>query len=120
MKGMRKATTDLFPFQTLDVYRAARELVVVVEKGAIRDAELRDQATRAAKSVLLRLAEGLPLDAPGMRRKYFREAYGSLHELVAAVDVAGALGALDETIVADATALALRVRRMLSGLERRS
>ena len=113
---MRTTPTDLFAFQKLNVYRAARELVLVVERGGIRDAELRDQATRAAKSVLLRLAEGLPLDAPGMRQKYFRESYGSLHELVAAIDVAGALGALDESVVARAMGLALSVKRMLRGL----
>jgi four helix bundle protein len=100
----------------LNVYRQARELVVLVERGQIRDGELRDQATRAAKSVLLRLAEGLPLDAPGMRQKYFREANGSLHELVAAVDVAGALGSLDDDTVERVMVLALGVKRMLRGL----
>ena len=116
--GMRRPTTDRFLFQSMNVYRDARELVVVVEKGCIRDAELRDQATRAAKSVLLRLAEGLPLDAPGMRLKYFREAYGSLHELVAAVDMAGALGVLDDGVVERALDLAVGVKRMLRGLMR--
>jgi four helix bundle protein len=103
----------------MDVYRAAKELVVVVQRGGIRDSELRDQATRAAKSVLLRLAEGLPMDAAGMRQKYFREADGSLHELVAAVDVASVLGVLDDESVSRAMALAFRVRGMLRGLMRR-
>ena len=115
---MRKPPTDRFSFQSLHVYRSARELVVVVQRGEIRDAELRDQATRAAKSVLLRLAEGLPLDAPGMRQIYFREAYGSLHELVAAVDVASALDVLDPSVVDHAMDLAVAVKRMLRGLMR--
>ena len=113
---MRNATSELFSFQKMNVYRAARELVVLVEQGGIRDSELRDQATRAAKSVLLRLAEGLPLDAPGMRQKYFRESYGSLHELVAAIDVADALDALDPSVVERAMVLAHSVKRMLRGL----
>jgi hypothetical protein len=51
-----------------------------------------------------------------MRQKYFREAYGSLHELVAAVDVAGALGVLDGGTVREAMQIALSVKRMLRGL----
>src|SRR5258708_7042216 len=60
-------TAVLFPFQNLDVYRVTRELVVLVEKAGIKDKELRDQATRAAKSTLLRLAEGLPHFGAGLR-----------------------------------------------------
>jgi hypothetical protein len=63
--------TDLLSFQKLDAYQVAKQIAVVVHKAGVRDAELRDQATRAAKSTFLRLAEGLPLTAPGMRRKYF-------------------------------------------------
>ena len=102
----------------LAVYQAARELIVVVERGAIRDAELRDQATRAAKSVLLRLAEGLPLKSPAMRQKFFSEAWGSLHEVAAAVDVAAAIGALDAAVAEQALDLAGQTRRLLSGLRR--
>src|SRR5258708_5952307 len=85
----------LFPFQLLDVYKVTRELVVLVEASGIRDRELRDQATRAAKSTLLRLAEGLPHRGAGLRGKYFAESQGSLHELMAAVDVAAAIGAME-------------------------
>jgi four helix bundle protein len=116
--GMSRPTTDRFAFQGLEIYRRARELVVVVQGAEIRDAELRDQATRAVKSVLLRLAEGLPMDAPGMRQKYFREANGSLHEVVAAIDVAGALGVIDGALVEQALDLAVEVKRMLRGLMR--
>jgi len=50
---------ETFPFQRLDVYVAARELAALVHTARIADAELRDQATRASKSVVLNLAEGL-------------------------------------------------------------
>ena len=108
----------LFPFQKLDVYQRARELVVMVERGVIRDRELRDQASRAAKSVLLRLAEGLPHFGQGLRGKYFAEAQGSLHELMAAIDVAAAMNKLDPKVARDATALGLRVRHMIGRLQR--
>ena len=57
------------PFQSLDVYVAARELAAVVHQARIANPELRDQATRAAKSVFLNLCEGLPSDSGPMRRK---------------------------------------------------
>ncbi len=56
------------PFQRLDVYLAAKELARRVHLARLGDAELRDQATRAAKSAFLCLAEGLPNDGPAMRR----------------------------------------------------
>jgi four helix bundle protein len=107
-----------FAFQRLDVYVAARELVVLVCSVGIGDKELRDQATRAAKSVLLRLAEGLPHRGQGLRSKYFAEAQGSLHELMAAVDVAAAMGAMEVEVANRATELGLRVRFMISRLQR--
>ena len=107
-----------FPFQRLDVYVAAKDLARRVHLAGIRDAELRDQATRAAKSAFLCLAEGLPNDGPAMRRKYFVEANNSLHETVAAVDLAAAVGALGEAEAATVQALGMRVKRMLRALMR--
>ncbi len=106
------------PFQMLDSYRVARELAAVVHRAGIRDPELRDQATRASKSAFLCLCEGLPSDRPSVRRKYFDEADGSLHEAVAAVDLAVAIGALEPAAAAEVQALGLRLRRMLRGLSR--
>src|SRR6266508_4423132 len=68
------------PFQRLDAYRIAKELVRRVHEAKITDAELRDQATRAAKRTFLGLCEGLPNDGQALRRKYFVEANASLHE----------------------------------------
>jgi hypothetical protein len=74
---------DELPFQKLDVYKAAEELARLVHEAQIRDAELRDQATRGAKSTFLGLCEGLPSDSSGVRRRHFEIANGSLHEVVA-------------------------------------
>src|SRR4051812_9944051 len=65
-----------FPFQRLDIYVEAKELARLVHEARIQDAELRDQATRVAKSTFLRLSEGLPfngrsavlLDLHGLRQ----------------------------------------------------
>jgi four helix bundle protein len=100
------------------VYRSARTLASLVHRAAIRDAELRDQATRAAKSAFLNLSEGLPDDRPAMRRKYFDQADGSLHETAGAVDLAEAIGAVGSRESAEIHAEALRLRAMLRGLLR--
>jgi four helix bundle protein len=102
----------------LDAYAAARELAARVHRARISDAELRDQATRAAKSAFLNLCEGLPDDRPSMRARAFRLADGSLHEAAGAVDLAGAIGALGEPEATAILAVAVRLRALLRGLMR--
>ena len=97
----------------LDIYRVSRELVVRVGALKIADRELREQATRAAASVLLQVSEGLPLEGQAARRKYFNEAKGSVCEVAAAVDVAAALGVARTEEVGEILVLASRVKRML-------
>ena len=109
---------ERFPFQRLDVYVLAKQLATLVHRLDIRDAELRDQATRAVKSTFLNLCEGLPDDRPAMRRKYFLQADGSLHETASAVDLAAAIGAAPQHCADEVLALASRVRAMLRGLLR--
>ncbi len=87
------ATT--FHFQRTQVYLAARAVAVIVHKANIRDSELRDQATRAAKSCFLNVSEGLPSKMSGVRRRHFATALGSLGEVCAALDLAEELGAVD-------------------------
>jgi hypothetical protein len=66
-------TNQTFTFQRLDIYIAARELAALVHRAGIADAELRDQATRASKSVFLGICEGLPNERPAMRNRYFTQ-----------------------------------------------
>jgi len=105
-------------FMQLDIYRVARELVVRVGALKIADRELREQATRAATSVLLQLSEGLPLEGQAARRKYFNEAKGSVCEVAAAVDVAAALGVARTEEVAEILVIAGLVKQMLWRLSR--
>ena len=111
-------TENLLGFQKLDVYIASKELARLVELAKIRDRELRDQATRAAKSCFLCLSEGLPNDGTAMRHKYFVESRNSLCETVAAIDLAAALGALRQDDADTIQELGFRVRRMLTALLR--
>ena len=108
----------LLPFQRLDVYQASKQLARRVHEASIRDAELRDQATRTSKSTFLGLCEGLPSSAAGIRRRHFDIANNSLHEVVGAVDLAEAIGAIDVELASDILALATRVKRMIRGLAR--
>jgi len=109
---------DELPMQRLDAYKVALELAKRVHEAGIRDSELRDQATRASKSTFLQLCEGLPLEAPGMRRKYFACANGSLHETIGAVDLARAIGAIESRDAVAVQVLGGRLKAMLRGLLR--
>jgi len=109
---------SILPFQKLDAYVVAKQLAKRTHEAGIRDCELRDQATRAAKSAFLGLCEGLPSDASGIRRRHFDIANNSLHELVGAVDLADAIGAVDGELAKELLSLAVRLKRMLRALPR--
>jgi four helix bundle protein len=104
--------------QKLDAYVVEREIAKKVHEAKIRDTELRDQATRAAKSCFLTLCEGLPNDGVAMRRKYFTESHNSLHEVVGAIDLAEAIGAVDSGLASQVQELAVRLKWMLRALLR--
>ena len=110
--------TSSIKMQKLDCYQVAKAIAVRVHEARISDTELRDQATRAAKSTFLRLAEGLPNEGAGMRRKYFVEANNSLHEVVAAVDLAAAIGAIEVAVAGEIIDLSARLKPMIRGLLR--
>src|SRR5580658_3443073 len=110
--------SNIIPMQRLDAYVVAKEIAKRVHEARIRDTELRDQATRAAKSCFLTLCEGLPNDGVAMRRKYFTESRNSLHEVVGAMDLAHAIGAVDGEVASEVQELAVRLRRMLGALLR--
>ncbi len=100
----------------LKVFGEALELLRIVHQGPIRDAELRDQANRAARSAALNIAEGAAV-GDGNRQKHFRIARGSAIETVAAYDLAEAIG---ETVPVDAVReRGATVVAMLTGLLRR-
>jgi four helix bundle protein len=109
---------SLLPFQKLDSYIVAKELAKRTHQAGIRDCELRDQATRAAKSAFLGLCEGLPSDSSGIRRRHFDIANNSLHELIGAVDLSDAVEAIDAAVAAELLSLAARLKRMLRALPR--
>ena len=53
-----------------------------------------------------------------MRRNDFDEALGSLHEVVAAVDLSAAIGAIDGKVADEIIGLSARLKPMIRGLVR--
>src|SRR5271156_4424931 len=112
LAGERRRSMDnpeRFKFQQLDAYKVAREIAVRVHEARIADPELRDQATRAAKSAFLNLCEGLPNDQPGLRRPFFTQSRNSICELAGAVALSAAIGAMDEGAATTVLGLAARL-----------
>jgi len=110
------ANENAIAFQSLDVYRVARELAARCHALPLPDDELRDQLRRASKSAFLNLSEGLPAESAGLRRRAFALAAGSLCESAAALDLAAAIGLVPDTEAAALVALAARVKKMLRAL----
>lgn len=83
---------------TVDMVRAMRP---VLERIGRQDPDLARQLRRAAASVPLNVAEGLPSRGRN-RGAHLQRALGSARECVACLDVAGALGYASDALVADA------------------
>src|SRR2546421_1705677 len=107
---------NLFPFQTLDIYSATRELALRVHQARIRDRELRDQATRASKSCFLCLCEGLPNEGAALRHKYFVQPRNSLAETVVALNLAPSIYAVPQDDSHALHPLGTRIHRILTPL----
>jgi four helix bundle protein len=106
---------------SLDAYHRSidllRTLSPVITSLLSIDTSLADQLRRAAQSVPLNISEA---DRRTLRdrRNRFRIALGSAAEVAACLDVAVALGYVDETGVAPALELVDRVRAMTYRLSR--
>ena len=109
-----------FDAERLDVYRVARELLAKVaqlSRGWRGQAELTDQARRAALSCLLNIAEGAAQPfSSGNKRRHYQIARGSASEVAATFDAASLLGLSSEQDIADARQLAARICAMLTRL----
>jgi four helix bundle protein len=94
-----------------------RTLVPLLSSIAAADSSLADQLRRAAQSVPLNVAEARRRTRRD-RANRFRIALGSAAEVAACLDVALALGYVDDVRVAPALALIDRVRAMTFRLSR--
>ena len=93
--------SDLFfPHERLDCYQLARDVAQWIATVDFPDADLRNQASRASRSIALNIAEGSRRSGKS-RRYHFDVAAGSAAETCAALD-----------FVADAAAQQEKLRRV--------
>ncbi len=88
----------------MKVYRVSVSMVQVVHERVVplvagRDRELLDQLHRAARSVVLNVAEGVGVGRGKRRDQHFRIALGSAREVMAATDLAVATGLVEREAV---------------------
>ena len=82
----------------------------------IRDAKLRDQAMRAAKSAALNVAEAAGRVSPGDRARVFAIARGEAIKAAAAVEIAVLAADADGDAFEACLPIALRLIALLTGL----
>jgi four helix bundle protein len=93
--------------------------LVAIRDAQIRNADLRDQAMRAAKSVCLNIAEANGRFSPADRRRVFAIARGEAAEAAAAVEVAILAGECGREHAARVQQLSGRAVALITGLMRR-
>ena len=120
MRGMtdRRPLQRPLPHHHLVAYHVAVDLLRAVKRANIRDAKLRDEATRAAKSACLNTAEGAGRVSRPDKCRAFAIARGEAVEAAAAVEIAAAAGDADEVAAADCLPIADRLVALLTGLLR--
>ncbi len=80
------------PHHKLIAYGVARDLLLAVRAAQVRDAKLRDEALRSAKSACLNCAEGAGRVTVADKARAFTIARGEACEAAAAVEVAALCG----------------------------
>jgi len=119
MRGMTdQPRPPQLPHHRLVAYQVAVELLLVVKAAGIRDAKLRDEALRAAKSAVLNIAEGAGRFSRADKARAFTIARGEGLEAFAALETAALVGDAETCHVARALPLAQRLYALLTGLVR--
>ena len=106
------------PHHKLIAYTVARDLLLAVRGAAIRDAKLRDEALRSAKSAALNCAEGAGRVSRADKARAFTIARGEAVEAAAAVEIAVLCGEARPAPAREVARLADRVVALLTGLVR--
>lgn len=113
-----QVTPPRLPHHKLLAYGAAVELLLAIKAANIRDAKLRDEALRSAKSTCLNCAEGAGRVTRADKARAFAIARGECVEAAAAVEIAALAGDADPAVAERCVLLADRVVRLLSGFVR--
>ena len=106
------------PHHKLIAYQVALELVQLVARIRIGDAQLRAQARKSAASAALNTAEGAARQTLADKSRAYAIALAESCECCAAVEIAGALGACAPCDVRAVQQLGTRLKNLLSRLVR--
>jgi four helix bundle protein len=106
------------PHHRLVAYQVAVDLLLAIKRAQIRDAKLRDEALRAAKSAVLNIAEGAGRVSRADKARAFTIARGEGIEAFAALETAALLGDADHSHVQACLPVAQRLYALLTGLVR--
>jgi four helix bundle protein len=106
------------PHHKLIAYQLALELVKLVARVRIGEAQLRQQARKSAASAALNAAEGAARQTLPDKARAYAIALAECCEACAAVEIAGALGACSPADVQAVLAIGIRLKNVLSRLVR--
>src|SRR5580692_60338 len=109
---------QMLPHHKLRAFGVAKEMLLAVKAANIREAGLRDQAMRAAKSACLNCAEGAGRVTRADKARVFGIARAEAGEAAAAVEIAVAAGDADEGALGAVLVSADRFIAMMTGLIR--
>lgn len=112
----RQSARPQLPHHKLVAYNVALALLRAVSAAAIRDAKLRDQAMRAAKSAALNIAEAAGHTSPADRARVFAIARGEAMEAAAAVEIAALAGDAEPGAFDACLPIADKLVALLTGL----
>ena len=111
-------SSPVLPHHRLIAYGVARELLLAVLACRIRDAKLRDEAVRSAKSACLNCAEGAGRVSRADKARAFAIARAETVEAAAAVEIAALCGDAPESAAPEVAWIAHRLVALLTGLVR--
>lgn len=104
------------PHHSLIAYQLSLDLLRLVHRTTIRDAEQRSQARSSAKSAARNLAEGAGRYSRADKARVYAIARGEVCEACAAVEIAEAIGCASAEDVAAVNALGKRLCDILGRL----
>jgi four helix bundle protein len=107
-----------FPHSNLLGYQLALELVKLVARTRIADAQLRAQARKSAASAALNTAEGAARQTLADKARAYSIAFAECCECCAAIEIATALGACSPADEQAVRALGIHLKNVLSRLAR--
>ena len=112
------SSIPVLPHHKLIAFSVAKELLLSVLRCSIRDAKLRDEAVRSAKSACLNCAEGAGRVTRADKARSFAIARAEAVEAVAAVEIAELCGDAPAERAHEVARVASRLVALLTGLVR--